>query len=151
MEREEIVEIIKKCGIYGAQLTRLADSLNAELAKEKDLEWEGPNDCVMCDSRRHFCKERFTGKCKLAAEKPTASGELVEELKRVVNDNMLAPTSLRLRAKDIISRYSARKEVVLGEGQLIQFIDQTGRPSYFCATRYEGKRGKLIFVEEDSK
>ena len=138
MEREEIVEIIKKCGIYGAQLTRLADSLNAELAKEKDLEWEGPNDCVMCDSRRHFCKERFTGKCKLAAEKPTASGELVEELRGLVKHPKTPITVEDMddktwgyingqksvydmffdRINEILSRYKARKEIVLTEGEM---------------------------------
>lgn len=65
----------------------------------------------------------------------------VEEFQQAIADKI----------KKILARHEARKEVVLGDGHLVQFIDQTGRPSYFCARRHEGKRGKLIFVEEDSK
>ena len=89
---------------------------------------------------------------ELAAEKPTAPAGLVEELREWEGTIGITISEDDWRLfEEILSRYSARKEVVLGEGHLVQFIDQTGRPSYFCARRHEGKRGKLIFVEEDSK
>ena len=129
MERERLLKIVEKC--LDGEFTdagHLTDLINAELA----------------------------------AEKPAASGELVEELRGFIAflerdyKNQTGGTKdavkwILNKAKAVFSHYSERKEVVLGEGQLIQFIDQTGRPSYFCATRCEGKRGKLVFVEEEGK
>ena len=65
---------------------------------------------------------------ELAAEKPTASGELVRELKDWWDDYRYGPTDTETMCKrfdEILSRYETRK--------------------------VEGKRGKLIFVEEDTK
>ena len=122
---------------------------------EKAIVWTGEDDggysCDIDETADLILSE-------LAKDKPTAHAGLVEELREVIA-NCYRPgidgepdgCPGGMKMGEILSRYEARKEVVLGEGHLVKFIDQTGRPSYFCARRHEGKRGKLIFVEEDSK
>ena len=127
--------------------------------------------------RKHWRTDLVTEILSELAKEKTASGELVEEL-RAYTDNITGPrqdgSATRLAiafnegakaagmaVKEILSRYSARKEVVLGEGKfsvdpevaevVVSPIDNDIMIHGMGFERIHGKRGKLIFVEEDTK
>ena len=121
--------------------------------------------------RKHWRTDLVTEILSELAKEKTASGELVEEL-RAYTDNITGPrqdgSATRLAiafnegakaagmaVKEILSRYSARKEVVLAEDiKLYSIREDWGIrvPEIDGHADLIGKRVKLIaVVEEDSK
>ena len=99
---------------------------------------------------------------ELAAEKPTAPAGLVEELREWIisapfregTDSHRAFSSAQEAVKEILSRYSARKEVVLAEGVFysvrVNLMNANDGPD-FVKVIGSNKRGRLVFIEEDGK
>ena len=79
---------------------------------------------------------------ELAKEKPTAPAGLVEELREWNKSN---PDPVKKHWDGILSRYGARKEVEVASDKGLQRICG-GSGAWW---EYKGKRGRLVFIEED--